>query len=68
MLGMAALYLANKYWKMLGIYMGKFATSEFAMTGKTYLPHADYLEGPCDCTGNPMDSVKALGIKEHGRL
>ncbi len=52
--------LANKYGKMVGIYMEKFATTKHSMTGKTYLPHADYIAGPCDCAGNLIED-KALG-------
>jgi anaerobic selenocysteine-containing dehydrogenase len=52
--------LANKYGKMVGIYMEKFATTKHAMTGKTYLPHADYIEGPRDCSGNLIED-RALG-------
>ncbi len=44
--------LANKYGKMVSIYMEKFATTKHSMTGKPYLPHADYIEGPRDCSGN----------------
>ena len=50
--------LANKYGKLVGIYMEKFATTKHAMTGKTYLPHADYIEGPRDCTGNLIEDKK----------
>jgi len=43
--------LANKYGKMVNIYLEKFATTKYSMTGKTYLPHADFLESPKDCMG-----------------
>ena len=44
--------LANKYGKMVSIYMEKFATTKHSMTGKTYLPHADYIEGRATVPGN----------------
>jgi len=50
--------LANKYGKLVGIYMDKFATTKHSMTGKTYLPHADYIAGPCDCSGNLIEDKK----------
>jgi tetrathionate reductase subunit A len=50
--------LANKYGKLVGIYMEKLATTKHSMTGKTYLPHADYIAGPCDCTGNLIEDKK----------
>jgi tetrathionate reductase subunit A len=53
--------LANKYGKLVGIYMEKFATTKHSMTGKTYLPHADYIEGPTDCSGKPIQD-KPLGF------
>jgi tetrathionate reductase subunit A len=43
--------MANKYGKMLGIYFDKLVTTKNSMTGKPYLGHADYFEGPQDCTG-----------------
>jgi anaerobic selenocysteine-containing dehydrogenase len=52
--------LTNKYGKMVGIYMEKFATTKHSMTGKPYLPHADYIPGPCDCAGNLIED-KGLG-------
>jgi anaerobic selenocysteine-containing dehydrogenase len=53
--------LANKYGKMVGIYMDKFAVTKHSMTGKVYLPHADYIGGPRDCTGNMIED-KVLGF------
>lgn len=47
--------LANKYDKMVGLYFEKLATTKHSMTGKTYLPHADYVSGPTDCTGKIID-------------
>ncbi len=47
--------MANKYGKMVGIYMQNLATTKNAMTGKTYLPHADYIEGPRDILGRLLD-------------
>jgi len=47
--------LANKYGKLVGIYFEKFTTTKNAMTGKTYLPHADFIDGPQDCLGRKLD-------------
>lgn len=47
--------LANQYNKMIGIYMEKFVTYKHSMTGKPYLPHADYIPCALDCTGKPID-------------
>jgi tetrathionate reductase subunit A len=47
--------LANKYGKLVGIYFEKFTTTKNAMTGKTYLPHADFIDGPLDCLGRKLD-------------
>jgi tetrathionate reductase subunit A len=52
--------LVNKYGKLVGIYLDKFATTKHSMTGKPYLPHADFIEGPRDCIGNLIDD-QALG-------
>ncbi len=47
--------LANKYGKLVGIYFEKFTTTKNAMTGKTYLPYADFVDGPRDCLGRLLD-------------
>jgi tetrathionate reductase subunit A len=47
--------LVNKYDKMIGLYFERLATSKHSMTGKTYLPHGDYVTGPNDCTGKIVD-------------
>ncbi len=47
--------LANKYGKMVGIYLERFATTRHSMTGKTYLPHADFVDSPLDCLGRKLD-------------
>ena len=47
--------LANKYGKLVGIYFEKFTTTKNAMTGKTYLPHADFVDSPVDCLGRKLD-------------
>jgi anaerobic selenocysteine-containing dehydrogenase len=47
--------MANKYGKMVGIYIQNLATTKNAMTGQTYLPHADYIEGPRDILGRLLD-------------
>ena len=46
--------LANKYGKLVGIYFEKMATIKNSMTGRYYLPYADFLEGPRDCMGKPI--------------
>lgn len=52
--------LTNKYSKMIGLYFEKFVTTKHSMTGKPYLPHADYVPGPVDCTGKIIDD-RSLG-------
>jgi anaerobic selenocysteine-containing dehydrogenase len=47
--------LANKYGKLVGIYFDKLATTRHSMTGETYLPYADFIEGPRDCIGRPIN-------------
>ena len=47
--------LANKYGKMVGIYFDKLVTTKNSMTGKPYLGHADFIDGPQDCTGKLLD-------------
>ncbi len=47
--------LANKYGKMVGIYMEKLATTKNSMTGKTYVPHAHFMESPTDVLGRKLD-------------
>jgi len=43
--------MSNKYGKLVGIYFDKMVTTKDSMTGKTYLGHADFVEGPRDCMG-----------------
>lgn len=43
--------MANKYGKLVGIYFDRLVTAKDSMTGKPYLGHADFIEGPRDCTG-----------------
>jgi anaerobic selenocysteine-containing dehydrogenase len=43
--------LANKYGKLVGIYFDRLVTTKDSMTGKPYLCHADFIDGPRDCTG-----------------
>ncbi len=43
--------LANKYGKMVGIYFDRLVSTKNSMTGKPYIGHADYIEGPMDCLG-----------------
>lgn len=47
--------LANKYGKMVGIYMEKLATTKNSMTGKPYVPHAYFMEGPTDVLGRKLN-------------
>jgi len=47
--------LANKYGKMVGIYLEKQVTTKNAMTGKPYVGHATYIDGPRDCMGRLLE-------------
>ena len=47
--------LANKYGKMVGIYMEKLVTTKNSMTGKPYPGHAHFMEGPTDVLGRKLD-------------
>jgi tetrathionate reductase subunit A len=47
--------LANKYGKMVGIYMEKQVTTKNSMTGKPYVGHAYYQEGPVDVLGRKLN-------------
>jgi anaerobic selenocysteine-containing dehydrogenase len=47
--------LANKYGKMVGIYMEKWATTKNSMTGKPYMAHAHFMESPTDVLGRKLD-------------
>jgi tetrathionate reductase subunit A len=51
--------LANKYGKLVGIYMENFVAVKHSMTGEPYLPHADYVAGPADCTGKLINDAAA---------
>jgi len=51
--------LANKYDKMLGLYFENMATTKNSMTGKPYVPHAAFIPGPADCTGELIDDRAA---------
>lgn len=53
--------LANKYGKMIGIYFDRLVTTKHSMTGKPYIGHAHYTEGPRDCAGNLLND-KAQGF------
>jgi anaerobic selenocysteine-containing dehydrogenase len=44
--------LSNAYDKMVGLYFENLVTTKNSMTGKPYLPYADFVPGPVDCTGN----------------
>jgi anaerobic selenocysteine-containing dehydrogenase len=50
--------LSNKYGKMLGIYLENQLKTKNSMTGKPYLHYADYVPGPLDCTGKPVEDEK----------
>jgi anaerobic selenocysteine-containing dehydrogenase len=47
--------LANKYGKLVGIYMEKQVTTKNSMTGKPYVGHAHFMDSPADCLGNKLD-------------
>ncbi|KUG28094.1 tetrathionate reductase subunit a [hydrocarbon metagenome] len=49
--------LVNKYGKLLGIYMENMLKTKNSMTGKPYHHYADYVSGPRDCTGRPLDDA-----------
>ena len=51
--------LTNKYGKLVGIYFDKMVTSKNSMTGKPYLGHADFIEGPRDCMGRLIEDESA---------
>jgi anaerobic selenocysteine-containing dehydrogenase len=50
--------VANKYGKMVGIYMEKLALTKYSMTGKPYVPHAFWMPNPVDCMGNVLEDAK----------
>ena len=50
--------LVNQYNKMAGIYLEKFLTYKHSMTGKPYLPHADYVACATDAGGNLIEDKK----------
>jgi anaerobic selenocysteine-containing dehydrogenase len=47
--------LANKYGKMVGIYFDKLVSTKNSMTGKPYVGHAHFIEGPTDVLGRKLD-------------
>ncbi len=47
--------LTNKYGKMVGIYMENFVTTKNSMTGKPYVGHGHFMEGPVDVLGRKLD-------------
>lgn len=49
--------LSNKYGKMVGIYFEKLVTTKNSMTGKPYVGHAHFMEGPRDCSGQLLDDA-----------
>ena len=55
--------LANKYGKMVGIYMEKQVTTKNSMTGKPYVGHAHFMDSPTDCLGNKLeDEAKGFDL------
>jgi anaerobic selenocysteine-containing dehydrogenase len=55
--------MTHKYGKLVGIYFDKLATTKNSMTGKTYLPHAEYVEGPVDVLGRKLeDEAKGFDL------
>ena len=51
--------LSNPYSGLLGLYFENFVTTKNSMTGKPYLPYADFVPGPADCTGNLIKDREA---------
>lgn len=51
--------LANAYDKMVGLYFENLVTTKNSMTGQAYHPHADFIPGPTDCTGNLINDRQA---------
>ncbi len=47
--------LANKYGKMVGIYMEKQVTTRNSMTGKPYVGQGHFMEGPVDVLGRLLN-------------
>ncbi|MEM5788507.1 MAG: molybdopterin-dependent oxidoreductase, partial [Syntrophobacteraceae bacterium] len=47
--------LSNKYGKLVGIYFDKFVTAKDSMTGEAYIGHAQFVDGPRDCTGKKLE-------------
>jgi tetrathionate reductase subunit A len=50
--------LVNPYDKMIGLYFENLHTTNHSMTGKPYLPHPAFVEGPTDCAGNLIQDRK----------
>jgi anaerobic selenocysteine-containing dehydrogenase len=50
--------LVNPYDKMIGLYFESLYTTNHSMTGKPYLPHPAFVEGPTDCAGNLIQDRK----------
>jgi len=47
--------LANKYGKLLGLYFDKLVTTKNSMTGKPYVGHAHFMDGPHDVLMRKLD-------------
>jgi tetrathionate reductase subunit A len=47
--------LANKYGKLVGIYFDKLVTTNNSMTGKPYVGHAHFQDGPHDVLGRKLN-------------
>ncbi len=47
--------LANKYGKLVGIYFDNLVTTKNSMTGKPYVGHGHFIEGPVDVLGRRLE-------------
>jgi anaerobic selenocysteine-containing dehydrogenase len=55
--------LANKYGKMVGIYLEKQVTTKNSMTGKPYPGHAHFMDSPTDVLGRKLeDEAKGFDL------
>jgi len=55
--------LANRYGKMVGIYFDNLVTAKNSMTGKPYVGHGHFIEGPTDVLGRKLnDEAKGYDL------
>lgn len=55
--------LANKYGKMVGIYFDNLVTTKNSMTGKPYVGHGHFIDGPTDVLGRKLeDEAKGYNL------